>query len=140
MHGETAGPLSAANRAGGEVQSRVCAVVAALLDDHVGSASFDQTQVLRPEVARLVELVEVVLTDGGDQLLSGEVEIEVQIRDTVRPTRLTFPPGSPQNPPAEADLRLKIADCLDAVAVRGKDIPWKGAAALLRTYLTRAAA
>lgn len=116
------------------------AVVAALLDDHVGFASFEDAQVLRPEVARLLELVEVDLTDGGDQLLSGQVEIEVQIPDTVRRTRLTFPPGSPQNPPTAKDLRLKIADCLDGISVRGEDITWDSAAALLRTYLTRAAA
>ena len=46
------------------------AVAAALLDEHIGFDTFSDEQVGRPEVTRLIELVEVDLTGGGDQLLS----------------------------------------------------------------------
>jgi 2-methylcitrate dehydratase PrpD len=113
------------------------AVVAALLDEHPGFATFGDGQVCRPEVAALIELVEVHLTDGGDQLLSGEVQVEVHTADGVRISVLAAPPGSPQNPPTGEDLRLKIADCLTGLPVQPDGITWASAAGLLRTYLTR---
>jgi 2-methylcitrate dehydratase PrpD len=114
------------------------AVLAALLDEHIGFATFSDEQVNRPEVTRLIELVELDLTDGGDQLLSGEVEVEVDTPDGVRRGTLAYPPGSPQNPATGADLRLKIADCLTGTPVQPEDITWASAVGLLRTHLTRA--
>ena len=118
------------------------AVVAALLDEHIGFATFSDEQVCRPEAAALIELVEVDLTDGGDQLLSGEVEVEVHSGDGVDPitlsrSTLAYPPGSPQSPATGADLRLKVADCLTGIPVQPDDITWASAADLLRTHLTQ---
>ena len=112
-------------------------VVAALLDDHIGFATFGDQQVRRPEAAALIELVEVELTEGGDQLLSGKVTVEVHAGDGIGRVTLAYPPGSPQNPPTEQDLRRKIADCLAGTSVRPDDITWASAAGLLRTHLTR---
>jgi len=114
------------------------AVVAALLDEHIGFVTFSDEQVRRPQAIRLIELVEVDLTEGGDQLLSGEVEVEMHTTDGVRRAALAYPPGSPQNPPSGEDLRRKIADCLAGLPVRPEDITWASAASLLRTHLTRA--
>jgi 2-methylcitrate dehydratase PrpD len=118
------------------------AVLAALLDEHIGFATFSDEQVNRPEVTRLIELVELDLTDGGDQLLSGEVEVEVHSGGGVGPitvsrSTLACPPGSPQNPATDEDLRLKVADCLTGIPVEPDDITWASAADLLRTYLTQ---
>ncbi len=118
------------------------AVLAALLDEHIGFDSFGDEQVCRPVVTRLIELVEVDLTEGGSQLLSGEVEVEVHSGGEVGPitvsrSTLAYPPGSPQNPATDEDLRLKVADCLTGIPVEPDDITWASAADLLRTYLTQ---
>jgi len=118
------------------------AVLAALLDEHIGFDSFSDEQVGGTEVTRLIELVEVDLTEGGSQLLSGEVEVEVHSGGGVGPitvsrSTLAYPPGSPQNPATEEDLRLKVADCLTGIPVEPDDITWASAADLLRTYLTQ---
>jgi len=111
-------------------------VVAALLDEHIGFDTFSDEQVRRPEAAALVELVEVDLSDGGDQLLSGEVEVEVHTPEGVRRKTLAYPPGSPQNPASAQDLRRKVADCLAGIPIEAGDITWASAADLLRTRLT----
>ena len=110
-------------------------VVAALLDEHIGFATFSDEQVGRPEATRLIELVEVDLTDGGDQLLSGEVEVEVHTADGVCRKTLAYPPGSPQNPAGVEELRRKFTDCLAGIPVEAGDITWATAAGLLRTHL-----
>ena len=125
------------------------AVVAALLDEHIGFATFGDEQVCRPEVAALIKLVEVELTDGGDQLLSGTVEVELHTADglqgntvrgnTVRSKTLAYPPGSPQNPATDEDRRRKVADCLTGLTVQPDDITWDSAAELIRSHLTRTA-
>jgi len=113
-------------------------VVAALLDEHIGFATFSDEQVRRPEATALIELVEVDRTDGGDQLLFGEVTVEVHTTDGIHRAALAYPPGSPQNPPTPEHLRLKIADCVAGIPVQPDDITWASAAGLLRTHLTRA--
>ena len=113
------------------------AVAAALLDEHIGFDTFSDEQVGRPEATRLIELVEVDLTGGGDQLLSGEVEVELHTADGVRRSILAYPPGSPQSPATGADLRLKVADALAGIPVQPDDITWASAADLLRTHLTQ---
>src|SRR5665811_2165675 len=104
------------------------AVVAALLDEHTGFATFSDEQVGRPEVTRLIEFVEVDLTDGGDDLLSGAVEVEVHTAGGARRGTLAYPPGSPQNPATGEDLRLKIAACLSGIPIKPGDITWASAA------------
>ncbi len=116
------------------------AVAAALLDEHIGFATFSQAQVGRGEATRLIELVEVELTEGGDQLLAGEVEVVVHSADGVHRKVMAYPPGSPQNPPSEEDLRRKIAGCLTGLPIRPDDITWASAANLLRAHLNRPAA
>ena len=113
-------------------------VVAALLDERIGFATFSDEQVRRPEATALIELVEVDRTDGGDQLLFGEVTVEVHTTDGIHRAALAYPPGSPQNPPTPEHLRLKIADCVAGIPVQPDDITWASAAGLLRTHLTRA--
>jgi len=111
------------------------AVAAALLDEHIGFATFTDGQVGRAEATRLAALVEVDLSEGGNQLLSGQVEVEVHTTDGVRRQVLADPPGSPKNPPSERELQRKIADCLAGTPVRPPDITWAAAPDLLRTYL-----
>jgi len=118
------------------------AVVASLLDEHIGFATFSDEQVNRSEATPLIELVEVDLTDGGDHLLSGQVEVEVHTAAGAGPSRvrrstLTHPPGSPQSPATAAELRVKVADCLAGIPIQPHDITWASAADLLRTHLTR---
>src|SRR5436309_534382 len=54
-------------------------VAAAILDRPPGLASFDDAAVARPAARRLTERVEVVASEEGDGLLSGQVEIEVRL-------------------------------------------------------------
>ncbi|MEO6143892.1 MAG: MmgE/PrpD family protein [Dermatophilaceae bacterium] len=112
-------------------------VVAALLDEHIGFDTFSDELVSRPEAARLIELVEVELTEGGDQLLSGEVEVELHTAAGISRRTLTHPPGSPPNPATDNDLRLKVASCLTGIPVRPQDITWASAADILRIHLTQ---
>jgi len=111
------------------------AVAAALLDELVGISTFSNAQVGRVEAKDLIELVQVDLTPGGDQLLSGQVEVEVHAGGRVRCSVMSFPPGSPQNPPSKQDLLLKITDCLSGTTLRPDDINWGSAPNLFRTHL-----
>jgi 2-methylcitrate dehydratase PrpD len=110
-------------------------VVAALLDEQIGFATFTDEQVGRLEATALIRLVELDLTGDGDQLLSGEVEVEVHTAEGVRRKTLAYPPGSPQNPASAEELRRKFADCLAGIPVEAGDITWATAAGLLRTHL-----
>jgi 2-methylcitrate dehydratase PrpD len=109
------------------------AAATALLDDHQGFDSFTDSAAQRPEARRLVELVEVTLSPGGGSLLDGELEIEVHTEagDVVR-TSQRYPPGSPQQPPTDAQLAAKLADCLRAVDTDPADWTWGNVADLLR--------
>ena len=111
------------------------AAAAALLDEHQGIASFSDTAVLRPEAQRLVELVEVELTEGGDWLLAGEVQVEVHTDTGVRRNSLGFPPGSPQRPPSPEEFARKVADCLTGLRLDPAAITWSRGAHLLREHL-----
>ncbi|GAB3449407.1 MmgE/PrpD family protein [Phycicoccus ginsengisoli] len=110
------------------------AAAAALLDAHQGFASFSDEAVCRPEAQRLVELVEVELSEGGDWLLAGELEAQVHTGDTLRQARLRLPPGSPERPPTRAELAAKVADCLAGTDVDPAAITWRGAAGILRRW------
>ena len=114
------------------------AVAAALLDDHQGFASFTDKAVLRPEAQRIVELVEVELTEGGDWLLAGDVEVELETDAGTTSTTLRFPPGSPQRPPTDEEFSRKIDDCLSGLDVGAGDLSWAAGADLLRRHLTPA--
>ncbi|MFC8502611.1 MmgE/PrpD family protein [Pedococcus sp. NPDC057267] len=110
------------------------AAAAALLDTHQGFASFTDEAVRRPEAQRLVELVEVELSEGGDWLLAGELEAQVHTGATVRQARLRLPPGSPDRPPTREELATKVADCLAGTDVDPSAITWPRAADILRRW------
>lgn len=110
------------------------AAAAALLDTHQGFASFTDEAVHRAPVQRLVDMVEVELTDGGDWLLAGELEAEVHTGGQVRRASLKFPPGSPDRPPTDAELAGKLNDCLAGTDLDPGSITWASAAAILRRW------
>jgi 2-methylcitrate dehydratase PrpD len=111
------------------------AVAAALLDDHCGFASFTDEAVRRPAAQRLVDMVEIELSDGGDGLLDGEVDIDVHAAGKVHNARLQLPPGAPQRPPTEAEMERKVADCLAGTSLAAEDITWPAGPELLRSVL-----
>ena len=112
------------------------AVAAALLDDHCGLASFTDQAVRRPAAQHLLELVEIELSDGGDGLLDGEVDIDVHAAGQVHHARLQLPPGAPQRPPTPEEMERKVTDCLAGTSLTADDITWSAAPELLRSVLS----
>ncbi len=111
------------------------AAATALLDAHQGFTSFTDKAAQRPEAQRLVDLVEVQLTDGGDWLLAGELEADVHADGEVFRTRLQLPPGSPQRPPTNEELLRKVGDCLVGTSLTPKVISWGSAREILHHYI-----
>lgn len=113
----------------------------ALLDDPVGLDSFGDEAVARPAARRLMELVVIAPSGEGDGLLAGEVAIEVTLDDgAVLRSSLELPPGAPQRPVAEADLRHKLEDCVGGLADRVGGLDWDTAPGFLRSVLSRPSA
>jgi 2-methylcitrate dehydratase PrpD len=110
------------------------AAATALLDPYQGFASFTDEAVRRPAARRLVELVEVQLTDGGDWLLAGELEMEVHAGAEVFRGRSTYPPGSPGRPPTHDEFQRKVGDCLTGTALDPATVDWSSAGDVLRRY------
>lgn len=110
------------------------AVATALLDDYPDFASFTDAAVNRPQARRLLSTVDLDYPPGGDGLLDGEVEIEVDLAggQTLR-ARLAQPPGSPLRAPSSAELDDKLAACGSDVPALLADVTWTSAADLLRT-------
>jgi 2-methylcitrate dehydratase PrpD len=112
------------------------AVATALLDPHPGFGSFTDRAVNRPEAQRLLKLVKVIETAGGDWLLAGQVDITVTLADGTRhDVALQLPPGSPGRPPSEQDMTAKIADCGEDVPAVLSDVNWWRAAEVLAEHL-----
>jgi 2-methylcitrate dehydratase PrpD len=109
------------------------ALAATLLDGRPGVESFTDDAVNRPSAQELLGRVEVLAAPGGDGLLDGDVQIEVTLDDgsTLR-TALAVPPGAPDRPPSEDELRAKVADCAGALAEDVAALQWEDAAPLLR--------
>ncbi len=82
-------------------------IAAALLDGTPGFDSFSDEAVRRPDAIRLMGTVEVEATDGGDHLLTGDVEIEIEGRRT----SLELPPGAPNRPMTDGELTAKLELC-----------------------------
>ena len=82
-------------------------IAAALLDGTPGFDSFSDESVRRPDAVRLMGTVEVEATDGGDHLLTGDVEIEIEGRRT----SLELPPGAPERPMTDEELTAKLELC-----------------------------
>jgi hypothetical protein len=75
-----------------------------------------------------MEAITVIKTDGGEGLLAGEVTIAVELTDGDRRVRsLDLPPGAPERPPTDAELRLKVGELAD--------LTWDSAAAELERRL-----
>ncbi|MEU8484027.1 MmgE/PrpD family protein [Streptomyces sp. NPDC048641] len=112
------------------------AVATALLDDFPGFEAFTDDAVGRPEVRRLMAAVETERTEGGGGLLDGEAVLAVTLADgRVLRSALSYPPGSPQRPPTEAELVEKFAACGSDVPALLKDTTWESARALLLAEL-----
>ena len=116
------------------------AAATALLDEHSGFWAFDDEAVRRTEAASLVERTEITLTEGGgDGLLDGAVEVEVDLADgTTRTGSLDLPPGSPGKPSTAEEMTAKVSDCLALGRiddVTPGQISWATGADLLATHL-----
>jgi 2-methylcitrate dehydratase PrpD len=111
-------------------------IAAALLDGGPGFDSFSDAAVRRPDAARLMRTVEVAATDGGDHLLTGEIEIEIEIEDGsgVR-AALALPPGAPARPVTDDELKAKLWLCAGPEADQLADLSFESAAAWLRSSL-----
>lgn len=100
-----------------------------------GIDSFNDQAVQRPEAARLGGLVEVEVHpgEGGDHLLAGELELEVALEDgTAVTARLELPPGTPDRPPSDDELRTKLELCVGTEADTLAALGWESAATYLR--------
>ena len=77
------------------------------------------------------QLVEVAATAGGDHLLTGEVEIEIETDGGagVR-AALALPPGAPERPVTDDELRTKLELC---GAGDLAEVSWESAAPFLRS-------
>jgi 2-methylcitrate dehydratase PrpD len=111
-------------------------IATALLDGFPGFASFEDAAVRREEATRLVDLVEIELTEGGEGLLTGECLLELGLRDgrTVS-TSVAVPPGAPTRPPTDEELTAKVRECAGELTDELLGVGWDGAADLLRTSL-----
>jgi len=104
-------------------------IAAALLDGRPGLGSFSDAAVVRAEAVRLGEMVEVIATDGGEQLLAGEIEIELTLEDgSVLRAELELPPGAPGRPPSDEELRTKLELCAGGEAETIAALTWDTAA------------
>jgi 2-methylcitrate dehydratase PrpD len=116
------------------------ALAATLLDARPGVESFTDDAVSRPAAQELLGRVEVLATPGGDGLLDGEVQIEVTLDDgSMLRTALAVPPGAPDRPPTEDELRAKVVDCAGDLAEEVATLRWDQAADLLRALFTHVA-
>jgi 2-methylcitrate dehydratase PrpD len=112
-------------------------IAAALLDGRPGIDSFDDRAVARPEAQQLVQAVEIAASDGGAGLLAGQVEIEVALADGhAARAALALPPGAPERPPSDEELRTKLELCAGSAAAEIGALSWESAGDYLRSRLT----
>ena len=111
-------------------------IAAALLDGRPGFDSFSDEAVRRPDAARLMRAVQVAATDGGDHLLTGEIEIEIETEAGagLRAT-LALPPGAPERPVTDGELRAKLELCAGPQADQLVELSFESAAGWLRSNL-----
>lgn len=92
------------------------AVACALLDDTVGLANLTDEALRRKDVLEFTERIDTAQDDslarpGGGP---GAARVEVLLRDGQILSQLsTDPPGGPQRPIGDDQLRAKLLDCLD---------------------------
>ena len=101
------------------------AIAATLIDGRPDQASFTDQAVQRAAAQRLIELVEVVPTGGGDGLLDGNVVIEI-VLDTGKTlsTAMAVPPGAPARPPTDDELKHKLTACAGQAADELATLTW----------------
>ena len=93
------------------------ALAATLLDGRPGLASFEDGAVARPAARALLDRVQVDAAPGGGDLLSGTVEVTIELSGgETRAAAVELPPGAPGRPLDEAALRDKVTDCVGAAA------------------------
>jgi len=112
------------------------AAAAALLDGYPGFGSFSDAAVRREAARRLTSLVETKLEPGGSWLLDGELVAEIHTSDgaVVRASQ-QYPPGSPARPASAAELRAKLATCVQGLDTDPATWTWSNAAGILRQLL-----
>ncbi len=111
-------------------------IAAALLDRWPDFDSFGDGGVQRAHARRLIETVELVPSDTGDHLLAGEAVIEITVEGGARHTAtLAMPPGAPERPPSDAELREKVRACAGNAAEQISSLDWDSAAHYLRYSL-----
>ena len=77
------------------------------------------------------------LEDGGDYLLTGEVEIEIEMEDGAgAQTALALPPGAPGRPVTADELRAKLELCAGPAADQVAELSFESAAEWLRSRLS----
>jgi 2-methylcitrate dehydratase PrpD len=111
-------------------------IAAAILDGQPGLESFTDGAVARAEAQRLVELVEVEAIEGGEGLLDGQVEIQVELASgETRRGSLATPPGAPDRPPSEDELGRKLRACVSAAVAEVQSLGWGASADYVRAEL-----
>lgn len=110
------------------------AIASAVLDGYPGFESFADPAVQRPEAQRLLNVVTLdPAPDETDGLLAGELTLELSLTDgSTRTVSLRLPPGAPQRPPSNEELRDKLAACGADVPDLLRDITWQQAGELMR--------
>ncbi|MBV9715916.1 MAG: MmgE/PrpD family protein [Solirubrobacterales bacterium] len=111
------------------------AIAATLLDGRPNQVSFTDAAVQRPAAQRLVDLVEVTPTAQGNGLLDGKVEIEISLHDREPAiARIDLPPGAPQRPPSDRELRRKLEACAGPAAAELAEVTWATARSFLEEH------
>jgi 2-methylcitrate dehydratase PrpD len=105
-------------------------VACAVLDEHPGFASFTDEAVRRPAARNLVERIQLEATPGGDGLLVGTATIEAVVGGgPVERVELDLPPGAPEQPLTDEQLRAKVADCVGGAVDEVMSLTWDRAGA-----------
>jgi 2-methylcitrate dehydratase PrpD len=108
-------------------------IAATLLDGPPGFESFSDAAVARPTARALAALVDAVTTPGGEQLLAGELTLELEFEDgSTRRATVGAPPGAPERPPTDRELELKLRACAGSGASQISALSFQSAAAHLR--------
>jgi 2-methylcitrate dehydratase PrpD len=112
------------------------AVAATLLDGSPGFRSFEDPAVSRPEARALLARVQTVASPGGTDLLDGELQVDILLRDgSTVSQRLALPPGAPGVPPTAEQLLAKFSDCGEDIPGLLRDLTWERATEILRREL-----